>query len=111
MSKQKATELSETETTEEVKQSELEGLASTTEETAVTSEVVETKSVTSSKINTVSTKAVNGNKRMGVTRFLSYYPQNVYVETLLKFYYPKAIFTVDEWFAKIDEIMQKPIYN
>ncbi len=109
MSKQKTAELSETKVTEEVTQSELEGISSTKEE-VIKSETVKTESVTS-KVNTVTVKAVNGNQRMGVARFLSYYPQNIYVESLLKHFYPKSFFTVSEWFAKIDEIMQKPIYN
>lgn len=90
MSRQKNTELPETEKAEVteklIEQSEIE------------------KPVLSPKVNKVATASVKANKRMNVTRFLSYYPQDVYMETLLKFYYPKSLYTVDEWFQRIEDI-------
>ena len=91
-----------------VEQSELEGL--TTESAA---EEVESKSVTTStvKVNTVAKTAVKSNQKMNVTRFLLYYPQDVYISALLKRRYPKNYFTVDEWFQRIEEILNTPIYS
>lgn len=120
MSKKQNSELSETEkpeVTEKLEQSELEGL-STPE---VVPEVV-VENVTESKpeiekpekvakINKVTTAAVKGNQKMGVARFLSYYPQDKYVEALLKHRYPKSFFTVEEWFRRIEELLNMPINN
>lgn len=119
MSKQKNADLSETtenEVTENlVAQSELEGISSTPEKVEK-EEVVESqpeieKPVKVAKINKVTTAAVKGNKKMGVAKFLSYYPQDIYVEALLRHYYPKSLFTVDEWFLRIEEILNMPINN
>ena len=123
MSKQKTQELeSETEnevTENPVEQSELEGL--TAEETTTETPEVEPKAAvvpeTSPKrkldprINTVATSAVKGNKKMGVYKFLSLYPQDIYISTLLKLYYPHSFFTIDEWFQRIQEILNTPINN
>ena len=117
MSKQKNADLSETtenEVTENlVEQSELEGISSEPE--PVVEEVVESKPEVEkpvkkvANINRVTTAAVKGNKKMGVAKFLSYYPQDVYIEALLRFYYPKSFFTVEEWFQRIEEILNTPI--
>lgn len=126
MSKQKT---QETETDKEVtenliEQTELEGIS--TIETDSAAEVVEENPISAEKpenvsiekpkktkieVNRVATAAVNGNKKMGVYKFLSLYPQNVYISTLLKLYYPHSFFTKDEWFMRIDEILNSPINN
>ena len=117
MSKQKNTDLSETEKPEVmenlVEQSELEGLNS---KNIGLEEVVESKPeiekpVKVAKINKVTTAAVKGNKKMGVAKFLSYYPQDIYIEALLKHKYPRSFFTVEEWFLRIEEILNTPINN
>ena len=117
MSKQKNTDLSETEKPEVtenlVEQSELEGISSTPEK-EVKEEVVESKPeiekpVKVANINRVTTAAVKGNKKMNVSKFLLYYPQDIYVEALLRHYYPRSFFTVDEWFLRIEEILNMPI--
>lgn len=56
----------------------------------------------------VSTMANKAGK-MGVAKFLMLYPQDKYIETLLKFYYPKSFFTKDDWFLRIQEIRKKPV--
>ena len=119
MSKQKNADLSETtenEVTENlVEQSELEGISSEPEQ--VVEEVVESKPEIEkpvkkvANINRVTTAAVKGNKKMGVTKFLSYYPQDIYIEALLRHYYPKSLFTVDQWFMRIEELLNMPINN
>ena len=119
MSKQKNSDLPEIEkpevTEKPVEQSELEGLDSKTGNIGL-EEVVEKKPeiekpVKVARINKVTTAAVKGNKKMGVAKFLSYYPQDIYIEALLKHYYPRSFFTVDEWFLRIEEILNMPIYN
>lgn len=118
MSKQKNTDLSETEKPEVtenlVEQSELEGISSTPEKVE---EVVESKPEIEkpvkqgAKINRVTTAAVKANKKMNVSKFLLYYPQDIYVEALLRHYYPKSFFTVEEWFKRIEEILNMPVNN
>ncbi len=112
MSKQKNTDLSETEKPEVtenlVEQTELEGISSTKEEVIESKPEIE-KPVKVANINRVTTAAVKGNKKMGVAKFLSYYPQDIYVEALLRHYYPKSFFTVEEWFLRIEEILNMPI--
>lgn len=66
------------------------------------------KAVKSAVIPGVSTMANKAGK-MGVAKFLMLYPQDKYIETLLKFYYPKSFFTKDEWFLRIEEIRKKPV--
>ncbi len=63
------------------------------------------------KINTVATTAVKSDKKMGVYKFLSIYPQDIYISTLLKHCYPHSFFTKDEWFQRISELLNTPIYN
>lgn len=98
-----------------VEQTELDGLsASSGTENAVETvkESVATKTVNKTVINKVATvSSVKGNKRMGVNKFLLYYPQDIYVEALLRHNYPRSVFTVDEWFLRIEELLNKPIYN
>lgn len=118
MSKQKNTDLSETEnavTENLVEQSELEGLSTGSKNNGL-EEVVESKPeivkpAKVAKINKVTTAAVKGNKKMNVAKFLSYYPQDMYIEALLRHYYPKSFFTVEEWFLRIEEILNMPINN
>ena len=93
MSKQKNADLSETtenEVTENlVEQSELEGITSTPEKGEVIAESqpeIETPVKKVAKINKVTTAAVKGNKKMNVSKFLSYYPQDSYIEALLRHY-------------------------
>lgn len=59
---------------------------------------------------TAVTKA-NKTGKMGVYKFLSLYPQDIYIETLLTWNYPNSFFTKEQWFQKIDELMNMPIYN
>ena len=101
-------------------QTELEGLSTATEEPVKTEStpVVETvvdaapkSSGSKLKINKVATAKVAANKKMGVYKFLSLYPQDIYISTLLKFYYPKSFFTVEQWFQRIEEILNTPINN
>jgi hypothetical protein len=113
MSKQKNTDLSETEKPEVtenlVEQSELEGISSIKEEVVESKPEIEKPVKQVAKINRVTTAAVKANKKMGVAKFLSYYPQDIYVEALLRHYYPRSFFTVDEWFLRIEEILNMPI--
>ncbi len=112
MSKQKNTDLSETEKPEVtenlVEQSELEGISSIKEEVVESKPEIE-KPVKVANINRVTTAAVKGNKKMNVSKFLLYYPQDIYVEALLRHYYPRSFFTIDEWFLRIEEILNMPI--
>ena len=116
MSKQKESNVSKTEVPEVtenlVEQSELEGISTTekkVEEIAASKPEIEKPANT--RINTVTTQSLKANQRMNVARFLSYYPQNIYVEALLKNNYPRSFFTVEQWFAKIEELLNRPIYN
>lgn len=124
MSKQKTNDLSETEKPEVtenlIEQSELEGISTPEKEPvkveSKVEEIIEStpeieKPVKVAKINKVTTAAVKANKKMGVAKFLSYYPQDKYIEALLKLYYPKSFFTVDGWFMRIEEILNMPINN
>ena len=120
MSKQKNTDLSETEKPEVtenlVEQSELDGISTGSANVGL-EEIVESKPEIEkpekkvAKINRVTTAAVKGNKKMNVSKFLLYYPQDIYVEALLRHYYPKSFFTVEEWFRRIEEILNMPINN
>ncbi len=119
MSKQKESSLPKTEGPEVTEnlveqQSELEGISNTPEKKV--DEIVESKPeiekpVKVAKINKVTTASVKSNQRMGVARFLSYYPQDIYVEALLRHRYPKSFFTVEEWFRRIEELLNMPINN
>ena len=118
MSKQKNTDLSETEKPEVtenlVEQSELEGISSTpkkVEEVVESKPEIEKPEKKVAKINRVTTAAVKANKKMNVSKFLLYYPQDIYVEALLRHYYPKSFFTVEEWFKRIEEILNMPVNN
>lgn len=121
MSRTKNLEKPETEnevTENLVEQSELEGISSTPEkvekkieEVAESKPEIEKPATSNAMINKVTTAAVKGSKKMGVNKFLQYYPQNIYIEALLRHKYPKAVFTVDEWFLRIEEILNKPVVN
>ena len=124
MSKQKTLEPeTEKEVTENlIEQSELEGISqpeiTESANNEVVPEVVEEPVVPKSdkkklnaRINTVATTTVKGDKKMGVYKFLSIYPQDIYISTLLKHYYPHSFFTKDEWFQRIDEMLSTPIYK
>ena len=80
-------------------------------EVAASKPEIEKPAKSDAMINRVTTSAVKGSKRMGVNKFLQYYPQNIYIEALLRHKYPKAVFTVDEWFLRIEEILNKPVVN
>ena len=113
MSKQKTqeTETEEKVTTENlVKQSEFEGMTKSEAIQPKVASVVSDNSL-KAKINRVATAAVKGNKKMNVNKFLSLYPQDIYISTWLKFYYPRSFFTADEWFQRIEEILNTPINN
>ena len=113
MSKQKTQE-SETEekdvTENPVETETLEGLDAPNEPAEIIPDKSEPKKL-NPRINTVATSAVKGNKKMGVYKFLSLYPQDVYISTLLVHYYPHSFFTKDEWFQRIDDILNTPINN
>ena len=120
MSKQKNLDNSpetENEVTENiVEQNELEGI-STTPETAVEEKIESSPEIEKpvgaklSKVTVVAATKGNSTGKMGVSRFLSLYPHDIYVATLLRFYYPKSYFTKDQWFQRIDEILDMPINN
>ncbi len=83
----------------DVEQNELDGISDT----------VETVSASAIKINTVATAAVKSSSKMNVHKFLMLYPQDPFIETLLKLYYPKSFFTKEQWFECIQEILNTPI--
>ena len=110
MSKQKTIDSTETEnevTEKLVEQSELEGLSSPVE--TESKPEIEASTKVRKVTPGVSTK---GNKtgKMGVEKFLMLYPQDYYIATLLRFYYPNSFFTKNEWFQRIQEILSMPIY-
>ncbi|MCR5436128.1 MAG: hypothetical protein K6E97_03580 [Treponema sp.] len=113
MSKQK-TEANETEEIEVTgnldEQSELDGIT-VAEEPVIVESPKSTPKTLDPRINTVATASVKGNKKMGVYKFLSLYPQDIYISTLLIFYYPHSFFTKDEWFQRIEDILNTPINN
>ena len=120
MSKQKTNDSPETEnevTENKVGQNELEGISSTPgvmdlEEVKESSPEIEkpAKAKLAKVTPVISTKG-NSTGKMGVSRFLSLYPQDIYIATLLRHFYPKSYFTKDEWFMRIDEILDMPINN
>ena len=113
MSKQKNTDLSETENEVKenlVEQSELEGLSSVKEK-VVESVPKVSDTAKSTAINRIPTASVKANRRMGVSKFLSYYPQNYFIEAILRYNYPTSYFTVEEWFMRIDELMNQPVLS
>ena len=97
MSRTKKTD--ETDGVEVVEQNELDGISDT----------VETSSVSTIKINTVATAAVKSSAKMNVYKFLMLYPQDSFIETLLKLYYPKSFYTKDQWFERIQELLNTQI--
>ena len=106
MSKKKAFDSSETEVEASenlVEQSELEGISNAKAEVA--------ESEPAKKVEKVSVAKAAKVVKMGVYKFLSLYPQDIYIETLLKFNYPKSFFTKDEWFQRIQDILNTPVYN
>lgn len=123
MSKQKKPETTETDVIEnpieQVEQPETIETAAPDVASEPISEVIEpvvsepeSKPKPKVKINTVAaTKALAANKKMGVAKFLSIYPQDIYIDTLLRLYYPHSFFTKDEWFQRIEEILNTPINN
>ena len=60
-------------------------------------------------VKPVVTVKANKTGKLGVYKFLTLYPQDVYMETLLKYYYPNSFFTKDEWFQRIEDIKNTPI--
>lgn len=48
-------------------------------------------------------------KRYGLERFLQLYPQNSYVEAILRAFYSMAIGTIEEWFAWIEYELNRPV--
>lgn len=119
MSKQKTPETEKEVTENLVEQSELEGLDSKSkniglEEVAASIPEIEKPEKLNVKLEKfnpgISVKA-NKTGKMGVYKFLMLYPQDVYMETLLKFYYPRSFFTKDEWFRRIEDILNTPILH
>ena len=114
MSKQKTqeSETEEKEVTENpVEVTELDGLGLTAAEPEIVKPVSSSIKKLDPRINTVATSSVKSNKKLGVYKFLSLYPQDPYISTLLVHYYPHSFFTKDEWFLRIDEILNTPINN
>ena len=120
MSKQKTVDSPETEnevTENLVEQPELVETSTTTEVanevTESTTEVVETVKVAAKLASVTPVISVKANKtgKMGVYKFLSLYPQDIYTETLLVLFYPRSFFTKDEWYQRIEEIQNMPINN
>ena len=115
MSKQKNLDNSpetENEVTENiVEQNELEGISSIAEEVKESSPEIEkpVKAVKSGKVTPPVTTKGNKTGKMGVYKFLMLYPQDIYIATLLKQLYPNSFFTKEEWFQRIQEILNTPI--
>lgn len=112
MSKQKENEKPETENEVAenlVEQTELEGISEAIEIPKVEPEIEKpAKVVKSAKANPVITPLGNSTGKMGVYKFLMLYPQDIYIANLLKQLYPKSFFTKNEWFQRIQEIMNTP---
>ena len=112
MSKQKEIEMPETEnevTENLIEQTELEGISDVTESPKEPEIEKPAKGAKFGKVTPpVETK---GNKtgKMGVYKFLMLYPQDIYISTLLIQLYPNSFFTKDEWFQRIQEILNTPI--
>ena len=118
MSKQKVhgTETENDVTENPIEQSELEGISTTEEKTVIDEEKPAEKAVDEKKSEDVKeektvTQVAKSSKKMGVYKFLSLYPQDIYIETLLKYYYPHSFFTKEEWFQKIDDVKKTPVNN
>lgn len=114
MSKQKTLETETEKVTIEnpVEQNELLGMDVTESRVKVAAVIPDSSQKKSGiTINKVATNAVKANKKLFVAKFLSLYPQDIYISTLLKFYYPKSFFTVEQWFQRIEEILNTPINN
>lgn len=110
MSKQKNYDSPETEnevTENLVEQTELDGF-SPKEETVSSVPEIEQPVMANAKLGKVTPViSTKGNKtgKMGVERFLMLYPQDYYIEALLRLYYPNSFFTKNEWFQRIQEIL------
>ena len=120
MSKQKNLDNSpetENEVTENiVEQNELEGISSTPEEVKEESiesspEIEKPVKAKLAKVTPVISTKGNSTGKMGVNKFLLLYPQDYFIEALLKTNYPKSFFTVEGWFARIDELLNTTINN
>ena len=114
MSKQKENEKPETENEVAenlVEQTELEGISEISEVPKVEPEIEKpAKVVKSAKGNPVITPLGNKAGKMGVYKFLMLYPQDIYISALLKQRYPNSFFTKDEWFQRIQELLNTPTY-
>jgi hypothetical protein len=112
MSKTKTVDKPETEnevTENLVEQTELEGISGNEE---IPKEPEIEKPVMAAKLEKVApviTPMANKKGKMGVYKFLMLYPQDIYIETLLKKLYPNSFFTKEEWFQRIQEIKNTPI--
>ena len=73
--------------------------------------VVESSIKTKGKVTLVYSTRANKSGKMGVERFLMLYPQDYYMETLLRYYYRNDFYTKNEWFQRIEDILNTPIYN
>ena len=120
MSKQKTVNSPETEnevTENLVEQPELVETSSATEvgeevtETTKESEKPVTVNAKLASVTPVISVKANKTGKMGVYKFLSLYPQDIYIETLLILFYPRSFFTKDEWYQRIEEIQNMPINN
>ncbi|MBO7518510.1 MAG: hypothetical protein J6T31_05310 [Methanobrevibacter sp.] len=113
MSKQKEVEMPETEnevTENLVEQTELEGISEIAETPKEEPEIEKPAKVgKSTKKSPETSSQATKAKKMGVYKFLMLYPQDIYISTLLKQLYPNSFFTKDEWFQRIQEIMNTPI--
>ncbi|MBO7518884.1 MAG: hypothetical protein J6T31_07215 [Methanobrevibacter sp.] len=112
MSKQKEVETAETENEVAenlIEQTELEGISETVEVPEEPEIEKPVKAVKSGKVTPPVSPKGNKTGKMGVYKFLMLYPQDIYVETLLKQLYPNSFFTKEEWFQRIQEILNTPI--
>jgi hypothetical protein len=99
-------------TTEEVTQSEL---IKETDEIVASKDVIESNEIVKPVVSAVNPKTAitraNKSGKMGVYKFLSLYPQDIYIDTLLRWNYPNSFFTKEVWFQKIEELLNKPVIN
>ena len=112
MSKHKEVETTETEnevTENLVEQTELEGISETTETPKEPEIEKPVKGAKTGKVTPPVSPKANKTGKMGVYKFLMLYPQDIYIETLLKQLYPNSFFTKQEWFQRIQEIQNTPI--
>ena len=78
------------------------------EGTSANNAIPEAKEEVAPKKGAKGTKAAKA-RRYGLERFLQLYPQPPYVETLLRAFCANEVLTVEEWYARINELLNHPI--